>query len=260
MYRRHVIVGCGGIGGWLSQQLTSYLSGHHPDDIIVLVDGDRFERRNIERQLGASRSTDGAYKAEVLAEILTNANPDLMVLPMPAWVVSEDLDVATAGLDDVTKIPANELLEDGDIVYAVVDNFRTRYLLLEAAKKLDNVDVHLGGNDEAYGASNYHYIRREGQDVTADPLIWHEEINPDDDRNPGELSCSERAKLSGGQQTLAANSMAASLVISRLIATDKGDYDNPYDFAEVYIDAMTGETTRAHRQPQQTNVPEEATT
>jgi molybdopterin/thiamine biosynthesis adenylyltransferase len=64
---RYGIVGCGGIGGWLAQGLARTLGA---EDTVVLVDGDKFEDKNLDRQLYAVGQV-GVNKAAALARMLT---------------------------------------------------------------------------------------------------------------------------------------------------------------------------------------------
>lgn len=71
----HVAVfGLGGVGSWCADALARAGIGE-----ITLVDSDCFSESNINRQLGASYSTIGRNKTEVLAEMLSDINPQIKV-------------------------------------------------------------------------------------------------------------------------------------------------------------------------------------
>lgn len=180
-----------------------------PGSMLLLVDGDNFEDKNKERQ----PFTDFGNKAEVRAAELTPYFPQTFIAPIPKWVV-EDSD-NTADDEEGSKITASNLLEEGDVIYAVVDNFACRKLLFETAKNYDNIDVFTGGNSESLDGSVYHYQRRNGQNITDSPLDYHPELVNPPDRNPGQLSCQERAELEGGTQLIATNFMVAALLLGR---------------------------------------------
>jgi hypothetical protein len=216
--KRVVIVGCGGIGSWLAEALARTLEFQAPGSAMILVDGDNYEEKNVERQ-----SFDQiGNKAKVLRERVQKAVPNTFVVAKPAWVVPED---AVDDLDPeeaaVGKITAGELMDEGDYVFAVVDNFAARKLILDSARLYDDIDVFIGGNgspetgDPLYGTV-VHYRRRNAQDITVHPSVMHEEFANPPDKNPGELSCAERAKLDGGTQLITANLQVMTLMMAKV--------------------------------------------
>ena len=69
--KAHVlIVGLGGVGSFASEFLARSGVGH-----LTLVDGDKVEVTNINRQLPALHSTIGKAKIKVIAERLKDINP-----------------------------------------------------------------------------------------------------------------------------------------------------------------------------------------
>jgi molybdopterin/thiamine biosynthesis adenylyltransferase len=209
MPRRFIVVGAGGIGGWLVEGLVRMLEYKDPGSMLLIVDGDNFEDKNKERQ----PFTEFGNKAEVRAAELTPYFPQTFVVPVGKWVVEEALEVEDE--EDAGQISASHLMNDGDVVYAVVDNFACRQLLFDTARQFDNIDVFTGGNGEGLDGSVYHYKRRDGQDLTDNPVDTHPELADPADRNPGQLSCQERAELEGGTQLIATNFMVAALLLLR---------------------------------------------
>lgn len=221
---RVIVIGAGGVGTWLCQGLARQLEFSAPGSGLIIIDGDNFEPKNMERQVFHGSGN----KATVLSSELAPQFPRTVIMPIPAWVVAEvDEDTTDEENEDgtvVTKVAADGLLANGDVIYAVVDNDACRKVLIEAASKLDNVDLFTAGNDEAYYGSVYHYRRRDGQDVTVNPLENHPEYENPSDRNPGDLSCQERAEIEGGTQLVATNMAVASYLLGRthkVILTDQ---------------------------------------
>ena len=71
----HVIVyGLGGVGSWAAEALVRSGIGE-----ITLVDHDRISESNINRQLCATHSTVGMYKAEALSFRLHDINPNCII-------------------------------------------------------------------------------------------------------------------------------------------------------------------------------------
>lgn len=234
--KRFLIIGAGGIGGHLLRGLLPMVEYRRPGSMVMVVDGDSFEDKNRERQ---DFDVIG-NKAEVLAASYARRYPQTFLVPLPAWVVADDHPGATDanGGDPGTRIAASALLDEGDVVYAVVDNFKCRKDLLDAAARLDDVDVFCGGNDEEFFGSVLHYRRRDGRDVTEPPAFRHPEYETPGDRNPGELSCEERARLEGGTQLLVTNMAVAMFMLA---ATQRHIIDDHEpDRSELYFDLATG--------------------
>lgn len=229
---RFIVVGAGGVGSWLISGLIRILEWKYPGSALVIVDGDSYEPKNKERQDFKEIGPKAAVTALRLTEEFTNT----VVIPVTKWVVSDDYEGNTE--DSNTKIRASDLIAEGDVIFAVVDNFSARKILFDAAQKLDNVDIFTGGNDDAYFGSVYHYQRRDGQDITDHPVVMHPEYENPPDRNPGELSCQDRAKIEGGTQILATNMAVASFLLARVQKTIVNE-EKPTE-GEIYFDLGVG--------------------
>lgn len=72
--KRVIVFGVGGVGSWCAESLVRTGIGH-----ITLVDADTVAASNINRQLMATTTTVGRPKAEVLAERLTDINPEVEI-------------------------------------------------------------------------------------------------------------------------------------------------------------------------------------
>lgn len=229
--KRVVVVGAGGIGTWLCAGIIRLLEWKYPGSALIIVDGDNYEQKNLERQ----DFTQMGNKASVKALELSKSFPNTFVIPIPKWVVSDE---HPATDEESNKIRASELITENDIVIAVVDNFAARKILFDTASKLDNVDVFTGGNDDNLFGSIYHYRRRNGVDITSHPVETHPEYQNPPDRNPGEMSCQERAEIEGGTQILATNMAVAALILGRIQHTIVSD-QNP-EQSEIYFDLGLG--------------------
>ena len=208
--RRFILVGAGGIGTWLAAGLVRLLEWKFPGSALIIVDGDTFEEKNKERQDFIKLGN----KAVVKAAELVPQFPNTTIIPLAKWVVDDNF----AGVvdDDSPKITASQLIREGDVVFAVVDNFAARKIIFDAATKLNNVDVFTGGNDDDLFGSIYHYQKRDGVEITAHPAEYHPEYDNPPDKNPGELSCQDRAQIEGGTQLLATNMAVASFILGRV--------------------------------------------
>lgn len=68
------VFGLGGVGSYVAEALARVGIGH-----LVLVDFDKYDVTNINRQLGAYHSTIGRYKVEVIKERIADINPKAIV-------------------------------------------------------------------------------------------------------------------------------------------------------------------------------------
>ncbi len=110
---RVLIVGAGGLGGYIANGLVRM-----GVDSILLVDNDRFEMRNLNRQLFSTRENLGRFKSDVVVEALQAISPDTHILSCPFAVEeleedtlqSVDMIVDAAGNSE-TKIYLEKLAE-----------------------------------------------------------------------------------------------------------------------------------------------------
>lgn len=113
---RVAIVGAGGLGSPVALYLAAAGVGH-----IRLIDDDRVDRSNLQRQVLHTDSAVGEFKVDSARERLLALNPHL------------DLDTRASRLD-ASNI---ERLFDGvELVIDGSDNFPTRYLVSDACVKL----------------------------------------------------------------------------------------------------------------------------
>lgn len=109
---RVVVIGVGGLGCPLLQYLVAAGVG-----TIGLVDGDRIEESNLQRQILFSLHQVGQSKAEVAATLLAKQNPHIELIAHPVFLQSDN---------------ALSILESYDLVVDGSDNFATRYLVSDA--------------------------------------------------------------------------------------------------------------------------------
>ena len=92
--KRVAIAGMGGVGGVHLTTLARLGVG-----AFTIADLDRFELANFNRQAGATMSSLGQPKAEVLARMAGEINPDADVRVFPSGVTSSNLDAFFDGAD-----------------------------------------------------------------------------------------------------------------------------------------------------------------
>lgn len=92
--KRVAIAGLGGVGGLHLLSLARLGIG-----AFSLAEGDRFELANFNRQVGATRSTLGLPKLDVLVEMARDINPDLQIRTFAEGVTPANVEQFLEGAD-----------------------------------------------------------------------------------------------------------------------------------------------------------------
>jgi molybdopterin/thiamine biosynthesis adenylyltransferase/rhodanese-related sulfurtransferase len=120
---RVLLIGAGGLGSPAALYLAAAGIGK-----IGIVDDDRVDESNLQRQIAHSTQTLGEWKAESAKRTIEALNPDVEVIPYLERLTSENVD---------------RILADGwDVIVDGADNFPTRYLVNDAAVWHDIPLVH----------------------------------------------------------------------------------------------------------------------
>ena len=113
---RVTLIGAGGLGSPASLYLAAAGIG-----TLTLVDDDRVERSNLQRQIVHTDARVGESKAESARIALSALNPSVRVDLRPHRLRAANVE---------------SLIEDSDVVIDGADNFPTRYLLDAATRRL----------------------------------------------------------------------------------------------------------------------------
>ncbi|WP_224962860.1 HesA/MoeB/ThiF family protein [Geomonas subterranea] len=119
---RVAVIGCGGLGGYVVEQLARLGVG-----TIVAVDPDVFEEHNLNRQLLSSIEGLGAPKAAAAAQRVAAINPAVTVVPVQDAFCPENASVLLAG----SRVAVDAL-----------DSVQTRLELADACNRLQLPLVH----------------------------------------------------------------------------------------------------------------------
>jgi len=120
---RVLLVGAGGLGSPASLYLAAAGVGR-----LGIVDDDRVDASNLQRQIAHSTETLGDWKADSAKRTLEALNPDVDVVTYKERLSSENVD---------------RILADGwDVIVDGADNFPTRYLVNDASVFHDIPVVH----------------------------------------------------------------------------------------------------------------------
>jgi len=119
---RVLIVGCGGLGGYVTELLARAGAGR-----LTVVDGDVFSESNLNRQLYCTADTLGRSKAAAAAERVAAVNPLITCEAVQEFLTEEN---------------ADRILDGHDVAVDALDNAESRALLLKAAARAGIPLVH----------------------------------------------------------------------------------------------------------------------
>ena len=118
-----LLVGAGGLGSPASLYLAAAGVGR-----LGIVDDDRVDASNLQRQIAHSTESLGEWKADSAKRTIEALNPDVEVVTYKERLTSENVD---------------RILADGwDVIVDGADNFPTRYLVNDASVFHDIPVVH----------------------------------------------------------------------------------------------------------------------
>ncbi len=117
---RVVLFGVGGVGSWCAEALVRSGVGR-----LTLVDSDRVEPTNCNRQLHATSSTLGRAKVNVMRERLLDINPRAEVKALPLRYTAETADTFSLG--------------DYDFVVDAIDSLADKLHLILYATRLTSL-------------------------------------------------------------------------------------------------------------------------
>lgn len=128
---RVLVVGAGGLGSPAMLYLAAAGIGH-----ITIIDPEKVELSNLNRQMLHTTASIGTAKAEQAAAAANALNPAIAVTPLVGWLDGDNVEA---------------LLASHDVVVDCSDNVETRYLVGDAA--------HRSGTPLVFGGA----VRTEGQ-------------------------------------------------------------------------------------------------
>lgn len=111
-----VVLGAGGLGGVISEILVR--SGI---ENIKIVDFDKFEPTNFNRQIFAFNDTIGKWKIDVAEEFLLRINPDLKINKYK----------------EITEENAKEIIQDTNVVVLAIDSSKPCVISSRVARELN---------------------------------------------------------------------------------------------------------------------------
>jgi len=217
-----IIVGLGGIGSHLVAPLLQFLNyeKNYFND-IWLVDGDKYEEKNLNRQL----FSDFENKALTQARHYNNLYNNININFIDKYITEDNI---------------NKIVKDDDVVLLCVDNNATRKMFDNyiSNDNIKNLTIINGGN-EYYDGGIMVMVKQSGVMITKTFSELHPEILEDVDKNPNELSCDELSNTEGGSQLGIINASVADLMRIALFSMIAG---RGIKYEEVLINGLTGVT------------------
>lgn len=207
-----VIIGLGGVGSILANKISRFLNyDKRIFPALTLVDGDTYEYKNLERQ----EFTTFGNKAETKQKELIRKFKRLKVEALNMYIDE----------DSVSKV-----IKESSIVFLAVDNHKSRMIVSNYCKQLNNVVLISGGNEYIDGNAQL-YLRKGGIDLTPDLCKYHPEIKSPEDKLPGEMSCQELAE---SEPQLYFTNLTVATIMCWLFYN--AVINNKYTKSEVYFD------------------------
>lgn len=213
-HKRVIVIGLGGIGSQLLPSLLHYLVSRKFRGQVVLMDGDSYEEKNLNRQLVPDIGL-GMNKAEALAVAFDHL--PLKIANFPMYLDADN---------------AEGVLQENDLVVCGVDNHYTRRLIDEQVPKLMNVTYISGGNDLTDGNAQV-VRRRKGKSLDPSLVDVHPEIG--EALTPPDFTPGCDQMVNAAPQIIVTNLMVASTMLNAVWAVME-DRELPY--SEVYIDVI----------------------
>lgn len=229
---RVIVIGLGGIGSKLADELARYMmyEPKAPKELI-LVDGDVYSQSNLDRQ-SVLESDVGRPKAQAWAESLAQEFHKLSVRGMCGYVVP-------IGTKRENVVHIDKLEMEGAVTILAVDNHKTRKMFSDYFQAKVKNGVLINGGNNLTDGSIITSIRHDGEQILPAIDTFHPEIREPKDKNPGELSCAELSKVSGGTQIIWANQMVAALIGNELHCVVQGEWEQLRGRGEVYFDILS---------------------
>jgi molybdopterin/thiamine biosynthesis adenylyltransferase len=198
------IIGAGGTASYLLPVLARTLTRECAVSELIIIDRDKLEEKNVERQL-YDYADIGKSKAEVVAAAIQPFS-DVPVTIINDWF-TESFE-----------------MEPGSFIISCTDNHPARLALLNVCDVFDCKAVICG--NETFSADAYYY-EPSFKGKLLDPRIRYPEIVTDKQDDPTRPPCNDADALAANPQLAAANSMSANfgMQLTQLWLFEIGIYD-----------------------------------
>lgn len=215
------IIGIGGIGTQLLPPLMRW-NQHEKKLPITLIDGDHIEVKNLKRQ-------------DFLEELIGQNKAEAAKITYKSY--GFDIHSIAEFLDD-SNVDIH--IEEGNIIFTGVDNYKTRVIIQEKAKSLNNILCIFMGNEYTDGDVLI-YLKSMGEELTDPVFVNHPELIERMDKLPHEMSCEEL--LNSAPQIIFTNLTAATFGLNALYNFMRGMIVKPEFYFDIEQMAGRGSQT-----------------
>jgi len=183
----YYLIGCGGIGGWLASALVKTLK---KADVLFLMDGDKLEEKNIDRQL-FSPEFIGCYKTDAM-KIALEKGARCHIESLPEFL----------GTNELFEL---KLAKECWVMMGV-DNQAAR---VKALAMCDKVGVNCISASNGYEEAEAFIYKPEWIGTALDPRVYYPEILTDKSADPLKPPCTGEILDTTPQLAIANMSAAA---------------------------------------------------
>lgn len=225
-FDRIVVIGCGGIGSYLSIPFVRYLCSLEEDvrpKEFLFVDGDKYEEGNTNRQEFIARQI-GQNKADAQAFRYSAVYGEAM-----------DFDAVQEYIGEANVA---SVIPENTAVFMCVDNHVCRRIVSAHCQTLQNVLLITGGNELVDGNVQA-YMKVDGKPLFNPIEKRHPEILTANDGDRSAMSCEELAQLPSGGQIIFTNAFAALVMCTmfyNIVVREKTEWQ------EVFFDITVMKT------------------
>ncbi|MBN2521082.1 MAG: tRNA threonylcarbamoyladenosine dehydratase [Bacteroidales bacterium] len=127
-----LVVGLGGVGAYAAENICRAGVGK-----MTIVDGDSYQESNINRQLGALKSSVGKLKAHYMAQRLLDINPKLKLKVIDRYITDEEMAIIVS--------------DEFDYIVDAIDTLSPKLnLIINAVKKKIPIVSSMGSGGKYY--------------------------------------------------------------------------------------------------------------
>lgn len=151
-----LVVGLGGVGGICAEMIARAGVGK-----MTIVDADKVEASNANRQIVALKSTEGKLKSEVLAERLRDINPTIELTVLSEFVDEKRVEeILLSNLFDCAVDCIDTLTSKAGFIRKCVENNVPIVSSMGAAGKLDPTKVSTADISKTFNCTLAHSVRK----------------------------------------------------------------------------------------------------
>lgn len=170
-----LLFGVGGVGGYAAEALARAGVGN-----LTLVDSDKVDITNINRQIIATHSTIGRYKTEVMSERIKDINPDTEVIVKNCFFLPENADEFNFYGYDYIADCVDTVAAKLEIISRAVDAGTPVISAMGAGGKLDPSLFRVSDISKTEYCPLAKVMRRElrKRGIAHVPVVWSPEVHP----------------------------------------------------------------------------------